>query len=153
MKKKRLILIVSGVVLLALIVLWIWPFSPYDLSKVHPSIQSLKQPYQKVFASYYLDGGSVGLKITDKDGQVLQLALPVSDGPAYQRLYFGATHASDTNAVEVVFTEDTKRCLIDIIERHAEGMDRDVALIALRGAPRDYIGGLSRAVFRKNTNP
>ncbi len=154
MKKKRLVLIVSGIALIALAILWAWPFSSYNLSKVHPRIQSLKQPYQNVFAGFYLDGGSVGVKITDKDGQVLQLAVPVHDGPGekqkYHRLYLGATHASDTNAVEVPFTEDTRHCLIDIIERNTEGMDRDAALISLRGAPRDYIRAFTRMLLRKN---
>jgi hypothetical protein len=79
----------------------------------------------------------------------LLLALPVSSagGQTYPRLFIRATHASNTNAVEVAFSEDTRRMLISIIERRQSAADSgDVALVALRGSPRDYVRIYSHAV-------
>ncbi len=125
----------------------------YDLARVHPSIRNLQQPYQSVTAGYYLDGGSVGMKIIDANGQKLELAIPIYDGPGdprtYHRLYLGAQYSTRTNAVEVPFTEDTKRYLADVIGRYAAGPDRDCALIALRGLPRDYVDVYGRALLNK----
>jgi hypothetical protein len=137
----------SGVFLL-------WPFSAYDRSQVHPSIRNLHQPYRSVIASYYLDGGSVGVDITDRDGQQVQCAVPVHDGlddkRKHHRLFLGGTHIDLTNTFEVVFTSDTKRCLADIIDRFATpGSDRDLALIALRGNPHDYAMVFTGALLRK----
>lgn len=136
-----------------LLVAWVWPISSYDYSNVHPSIKNLKQPYQNVYVSYYLDGGSIGIRIVGQDGEQLKLALPISEGPAYRQLYQGATHHTESNAVEIVFSEDTRKYLIDIVEHHAESVDRDIALIALRGALRDYAGAYGHALLRKHDSP
>jgi len=138
MFKKIIITVAAVLVLLA--VLLLWPFSSYDLSRGHSSIHSLEKPYRSVTAEYYLDGGSVGIDITDRNGQRLQLAIPVyADDHTRRRLFMGATHISETNVVEISFTRDTKRCLADIVDRYAApGTDRNCAVIALRGNPRDY---------------
>jgi hypothetical protein len=151
MKKKVVIPIL--VVVLVLLLLLFWPFLRYDFSEVHPHVQALHQPYQRVTADYYLDGGSVGIEIIDRDGQKLDLAIPIYDGPGdtrtYHRLFVGARYFSHTDAVEVAFTEDTKRYLADVIGRHATGFDRDCALLALRGSPRDYVDVYGRGFLRK----
>ncbi len=144
------------VVVIVLTAVWLWPFSSYDLSRMHPSIRSLVRPYRSVTAEYYLDGGSVGIDITDQNGQRLQLAIPNYDGPGdkrtYHRLFIGATYASRTGAVEIAFTEDTKRCLADIIGRYATpGPDRDSAVIALRGSPLDYAEVHTRVLLNRFT--
>src|SRR5580765_4003022 len=147
--KKKLVISLS-VIVTVLAVLFLWPSSLYDLSRVHPSIRGLQEPYQSVTADYYLDGGSVGMEIIDRDGQKIQLAIPISDGPGdtgiYHRLYIGARYSKDANAVEVVFTKDTKRFLADVLSRYPAGpeSDRDLALIALRGSARDYVGVYGR---------
>jgi len=153
MRKKLIIAI--AIVAAAVPVLLLWPFPRYDPARVHPSIRTLRQPYQRVTADYYLDGGSVGLEIIDRDGQKLQLAIPIYDGPGdtrtYHRLYLGARYFKNTNAVEISFTEDTKRFLAEVIGRNATGPDRDLSLIALRGSPRDYVDVYGRALLNKAT--
>ena len=152
MKKLAIAIALLAVFSLALL---LWPFSPYDLSRVHPSIRSLPQPYQSVTADSYLDGGSVGIEIIDRDGQKIQLAIPIHDDPSdtrtYHRLYLGARYAKNTNAIEIAFTEDTKRYLANVIGRYATGPDRDCALIALRGSPRDYVNVYGRALLSRVT--
>jgi len=153
MRKKRKILIIVGLMTGVLLVAWQWPISSYDFTNVHPIIQNLKQPYQNVYVSYYLDGGSIGIRIIDQDGQQLKLALPISEGPEYRKLYQGATHHTETNAVEIVFSEDTRKYLIDTIEHYAESIDRDISLIALRGAFRDYAKAYGHALLRRENGP
>ncbi len=147
---------VAGALIVAAI--FLWPFS-FDLRRVHPSIRDLQKPYRSVTADYYLDGGSVGLDITDRDGRRVQLAIPVYDGPGdpqmHHRLFIGSTYVSQTRtgATEVAFTPDTKRYLADIIDRHATpGPDRDGALLALRGSPRDRATIYTRALWSRVTD-
>jgi hypothetical protein len=151
---KKLVIAIAVVVSLVLLFL-LCPFAPYAPSRVHPTVWSLPRPYQSVTADYYLDGGSVGMVIVARDGQRLELAIPICDGPGdtrtYHRLYLGARYAKHTNAVEVAFTDDTKRYLADVIGRYAAGPDRDCALIALRGSPRDSADVYSRALLHRVT--
>src|SRR6185295_3374497 len=118
MHKKATITLIALFVFTLFVVLF-WPTSPYDLSRVHPNLRALKQPYRSVQAATYLDGGSVGVEIIDNDGTKVQAAFPVSfDAPhRHDRLFIGAMHRSYTGAVEVAYTEDTKRFLVDIIAR------------------------------------
>ena len=143
--------LILGVCVLASVVTAIlaWPTAHYDVSRVHPSLRELATPYRSVFTGYYLDGGSIGITIVDREGRKLLLALPVSSegGRSYPRLFIGAKHARETNAVEVVLSEDTRRMLISIIEQHQSAADSgDIALVALRGSPRDYVRIYSHAV-------
>jgi hypothetical protein len=146
-------LVISGSFLVIMVaVLLLWPTAGYDISKVHSSLRQLATPYQSVSTGYYLDGGSIGITIVDREARKLELALPVSSegGRRHPRLFIGATYASATSAVEVAYTADTRRMLITIVEEYrAPGSDTDITLVALRGAPRDYarLGGRAVANF------
>jgi hypothetical protein len=139
MRKKLVISLFLLAILVAAVLLW--PTASYDINRVHPSLGELATPYQSVSTDYYLDGGSIGITIVDRDAHKLQLALPVSQrGRSYPRLFVGATYSSKTGAVEVAFSEDTRRMLISVIEHHRTAADSsDIALVWLRGAPRDYV--------------
>ena len=54
-----------------------WPTAGYDERQIHPRLQALNIPYQSVKTDYFLDGGSVGITSVDRDGNKLELALPV----------------------------------------------------------------------------
>jgi hypothetical protein len=145
--RKTLIISLVFFAILAVACL-LWPTASYDLNRVHPSLRQLATPYQSVGTSDCLDGGSIGVVIVDRDGRRLLLALPVSyqDGRKYPQLFIGATHTSKTGAVEVAFSEDTRRMLISVIEDHRSSAgDSDIALLSLRGAPRDHARLWSRA--------
>jgi hypothetical protein len=138
----------------AILVLLVWCSSSDNLSRVHPSVGSLREPFKRVNVDYYLDGGSVGIDITDRDGVRIQLAIPIDDGPGdtrtYHRLYVGTLYYKQTNATELPFTKDTKRFLVNVIRRYGTGPDRDCSLIAL-GSPGDRIGVYGRLLLRKAT--
>jgi hypothetical protein len=145
--RKKVVISVSLLTILVAAAL-LWPTAGYDISRVHPSLYELATPYQSVSTSYYLDGGSIGITIIDRDARRLELALPVSSGRSrrYPNLFIGATHSSETGAVEVEFSEDTRRMLISVIERHGTAAgSSDIALVSLRGSPRDYARICSRA--------
>lgn len=103
-----------SVLLLAILVAAVlrWPTAGYDISRVHTSLRELATPYQSVSTHNYEDFGSIGITIIDRDAHRLELALPVSleHGRSYPKLFIGATHSSETGAVEVAFSEDTRRC-------------------------------------------
>lgn len=152
MSMTRIRISISVVVAVGLGLL-LWRPNAYDRSQVHPAVRDLPRPFQKVNAEYYLDGGSVGLEITDRTGHITRLAIPVGGGPGdsrrYHRLFLGALHARNSNAVEVAFSKDTRRYLTEILQKEASGINRDMALICLRGSFRDYFEVFGRVVYRK----
>src|SRR6185503_13602782 len=99
--RKKIIIAVSLLAVFVATVL-LWPTAGYDIDRVHPSLRELATPYRSVGTGYYLDGGSLGIAIVDRDGRKLELALPVSaaHGRSYPQLFIGATHTSKTGAVE-----------------------------------------------------
>jgi len=139
MHKKLVISVLLLAILVAAVLLW--PTAGYDISKVHSSLRELVTPYQSVSTGYYLDGGSIGITIIDRDARRGEFAWPVSSerGRSCPKLFIGATHSSKTGPVEVAFSGDTRRMLISAIEHHRTSDDSsDIALASLRGAPRDY---------------
>lgn len=153
MMKKISISVIAIAMILA--VLYCWPYSRYDLSKIHPKLRGLNQPYQSITADVYLDGGSLSVEIIDRDGQVLQVALPVVAGTGssqvYPRFFIGALNATSTNAIEAGFPEDNKRYLAGILSENNVAHDKETVLLALRGSPRDYADIYSRLLWRKIT--
>ena len=135
---SRKLFIVGGGLVLLVIVVMLWPTSAYDINRVHPKLRELSAPIRSVQTGYFLDGGSIGLRIIDGSGQVLELALPISEDHTYDRLFIGALHMRWTNAAEVEFTQDTRRMLVALIERHDASGEGLFALTHIRGAYRDY---------------
>jgi hypothetical protein len=91
-----------------------------------------------------MDGGSVGIRITDREGQVLECALPASGVPQrYDRVFLGTMWIHERKAVtpvEVQTPAETKKMLIRIIDKYSpRDVNTKCALFALRGLPRDYV--------------
>ena len=139
MRQRLVIFATVSAVLVAVALLW--PTAGYELERVHPRLRELAVPYQSVKTIYFLDGGSIGIRITDRDLRQLELALPVSSerGRSYPQLFIGAMPSRMTNAVEVTFSDDTRRMLVSLLEQQGTpGDDSAIALVSLRGAPRDH---------------
>lgn len=117
----------------------------YDVQRVHPQIAKLQRPYSHLRVSYYLDGGSIDVEITDKSGQQVQLALPVNsqDGKtSYPKLFVGATckHMNAQSGTAEELNQDTRHYLAEMIDKRAiPDANRNAAIIALRGSFWDYI--------------
>ena len=144
---RKYLAIAACVFVMAVTGVLCWPTGNYDITKVHPKLSSLSMPCRYVASYYYLDGGSLGIRIVDGNDRVVEMTLPVSsDGiEKYPRLFLGATYIDKPGAVEVDFTEDTRRMLCEILEN---SRDCGVALIALRGLPKDYAHLIWRNALR-----
>ena len=63
-----------------------------------------------------------------------QFSSPPGDDRSYSRLYAGAYHWSETNAVEIPFNHDTRGMFIAILEAHPDGnLGNELALVNLKG--------------------
>jgi hypothetical protein len=138
MRKK---LIIAGLAFIYLFVaLWFWPSPAPDRKKVDPALLALVPPFSKFQTSYYMDGGSIGIRLVDSRGRAQSFALPVDSDHSYPRLFVGAPHVSEPGTVEIPFNTDTRRLLISWMEEHRNPADSsDLALLYLRGNLRDYV--------------
>jgi hypothetical protein len=136
--------VISGLALLLASSALHWFFRPsaaYDLDRVNVRLRSLQTPYQVVRTAYYLDGGSIGIEIVDRDGRREQFCLPshLGDTNRYSRVFVGAMHDRKAGAVEVTEPEHTKRMLIQVLASMPKRTaDDDICLMALRRRPSDF---------------
>jgi len=133
------------------VALWFWPSPAPDRSHVDPALLGLVPPFTTFKTLYYQDGGSIGVRLVDSRGKAQAFALPVESDHTYPRLFVGAIHTIKPGAVEIPFSRDTRRLLVSWIETHRSSADSsDLALLYLRGSPRDY-ARLGGSVFTKST--
>ena len=145
-KRKKLIKYILLFILLLIVIIAIWIFRPpshYNKSKVDARLTSLEEPFKKVSAGYYMDGGSVAIHIIDKNDKPLKIAIPVIDfDRSYNRIYFGVSHYNEVkdDSAKAQNSLETKLMIEDILHRYSnQDPYIDVALSAIRGRIRDYI--------------
>jgi len=125
-------------------VLAFWFFRPapgYDIQRVDSKLRALQRPYQSVKTEYYMDGGSIGIKIIDRDGRMEQFAIPSHLGAPdrYTKVFVGAMHDRTQGAVEIIKPEHTKRMLICILQNYPNRTAWDnFTLMVLRRRPVDF---------------
>lgn len=138
----RRYLITLGV-LLALALLWIFrPYASPDPYAVSKHLSELQEPFQRVDTAYFMEGGSLGIRIVDARGQEAAFCLRAAMGDGdrrYERLYYGALHYTDDQSSEISQPPHTILRLLEIV-RAAEGVsrDRDVAVASISGRWRDF---------------
>jgi hypothetical protein len=141
--QKKHVIICGGLIVLACIAFWfVRPSPSFVLSRVEPRLSSLQEPYQHVKTDFYLEGGSIGIEITDRDGKTEQFAIPAHLGETnrYTQVYVGAMHDSKPGAVLVSDSEQTKRMLIHVLEAMPQRAPSDEGcLMCLRRSPSDYV--------------
>jgi hypothetical protein len=121
------------------------PGLSYDIQKVHPRLRALREPFQTVKSYYFMDGGSIGIKIVDGDGREERFAVLslLGEPNPYTRVLVGGIHRREQGAVEVSDPEDTRRMLIRILSDYPNRTPWDDANLAfLRGYPKDRIKAL-----------
>lgn len=150
--------LIALVVVVAVVTVLMWrPVPSYDLAKVYPALRDLPKPYQSVRLAYYLDGGSLGVEVRGANGTNLQFAFPVhartNGEPKYPRLFVGGLHlkrkSDEEQLAEITNSPDTRAMLIRLIATDAKGLERDLALAALRGLPGDYVTFAVNALWNK----
>jgi hypothetical protein len=124
-----------------------------SIDRVHPAFRSIKSPFRAVVADYYLDGGSLGIRIIGNDGATNDFALPVNssrDEPRYGTLFVGTLYQPLTNR-DGGFPLDlaSKQWLSRVVEEEApRDGSRAIVLFSLRGSPKDHLRILTRRVLR-----
>lgn len=120
----------------------------YDPSRVDPRLLALQPPYRSVRTVIWMDGGSVGIEIIDRDGKCEKFAIPARLGETnrHSKVYVGALYDRRPGAVEIVDPDHTKRMLICILRDypHRNAHD-DFCLMLLRRYPKDVL----RVFFHK----
>ena len=114
----------------------------YDISRVDARLRALQQPYRSVTTVYYLDGGSIGIAIVDRDGRREAFALPcddLSDTNSYNKVFVGAAHANWAGATRIAEPEHTKRMLVCVLRDYPNRTPwDDYCLMQLRRRPVDF---------------
>ena len=140
-KVMRFIGITLGVLFVSS-VLWIFrPYEKADLRRVEPKLRALETPYREVKAFSFGDGGSMGLRIVDCNGKVLDFCLPAPmDEPTlrYNKLFMGSTYYTEPGSSEVPNAHHTKLRLAEIIRSQTKpDPENDVFVYRLTGRWRD----------------
>ena len=113
----------------------------YDPAQVAPSLQALVEPFQKVSVDYYMDGGSIGVAIKDRDGKSGEFLLTAPPAPHhYQNVLSGVHYPKQPGGTAIDRPDQTRRRLLAIIVDYGDGgPDADMAILALRGHPWDRL--------------
>lgn len=128
-----------------LLALAAWKSLPYPTikeSKIHPALRHLNTSDRWEF-SRYGDGGSLGIKIIQTDGNVVDMCVSKSlDLSRKQRgkLYIGSDYFDDSNSVEITEYDHTKYVVILELKKDANISSdtyEDIALLS--GRFQDWI--------------
>jgi hypothetical protein len=143
MSRLRPWLAVSLILVVAIAALWLASARRRPTSAlVEPRLVALEQPFERVSACYYLDGGSVGVEIVDARGRCEQFAIPCHMGSdeRYERVFVGALYDDKPGAVQVADSYATKQELAYLLAKYSNGDPyTDLALAMLSGRPDDYL--------------
>jgi hypothetical protein len=127
------------------------PSPGYDAAKLDPRFQKIHYPIRKVEVERYLDGGSVGISITDASGEKILSVISAGDNGAgiHREVHVDALNEKAPEAKRAAHPGDNINFLIQIMEQSAvPSDDRAVALLELRGYARDHL----RAWFLYSTH-
>lgn len=138
--RKKVVIICCLVAVVAVVFWFLRPAPRYDIQRVDSRLRALQQPYRSVKTGYYMDGGSIGIEIVDRDDRTEQFAIPshLGDANRYTQVFVGAMHDRTPGAVEIAEPEHTRRMLICILQDYPNRTAwDDFALMALRRRPVD----------------
>ena len=125
------------------------PFRRVSIDRVHPAFRAIKSPFKAVQADYYLDGGSLCIRIIGNDGATNDFALPVNssgDEPRYETVFVGTLYQPLTNRNGGFPLDlESKQWITRVVEEEAP---RDGSrAISLRGSPKDHLRILTRRML------
>jgi hypothetical protein len=147
-RRYKLMLLLGAVVFAAVLYIAFQSGPSYDPDGVDPRLSTLQQPYRQVKTYHWMDGGTIGIKIVDRDGRQELFAIrnKLGDSDPYTRVFAGALNDSLPNAIEVCDPEHTRRMLTRVLSDYPDRTPwDDVNLAALRGFPKDWV----RAYYHK----
>ncbi|EDM25276.1 hypothetical protein LNTAR_24893 [Lentisphaera araneosa HTCC2155] len=131
----------NKIILISVLIITLWTFRPYskpNMEKVHPSLSSLETPYKDIQFSYWQDGGSVGISITDSKDKTAHACIPrpMGEEDEYKdKIYLGSSHYSDDNSYELEGYSDTKIFLTNLL-RNATKQNRFIDIECVKSSRR-----------------
>jgi hypothetical protein len=152
--KRRLFRLAAVVAALGLSWWFFRPLPRVDPARVDPRLSSLREPYLRVRAERYLDGGSVGIEILDANGQTGQFFLPapmsIDREEPHRRVFAGAMHYLRPGAVEIPDAEHTRRKLVHILNDYpGRTRDEDGINAILTGRPVEFVKVLATRISER----
>jgi hypothetical protein len=114
----------------------------FDASKVDAALTGLEPPYRRVEAVYFGDGGSVGIRVTDRQerSQFFFVSAKLDEANPYSRVFAGGIPGQDSSAREVADSGATKNMMIAILRAKIDRTpDEDLCLAKLSSNPLDYL--------------
>lgn len=144
--KKLNLLLISFALFLTFTIAWIFrPYTKANPELIDASLKSLTQPYKNIETFFYLDGGSIGVKITGKNNQVFEACFYSTDKTIqpgknkYNGLSIGSLHYSEEKAV-FCDSIDTKLKLMEILrEKSSRKLYDDACIARVSERWSDYI--------------
>jgi hypothetical protein len=118
------------------------PSPRYNSARLDPQFQRISFPVRNVEVERYLDGGSVGIVITDSKGDRILCEISSGEqGSGVKRVvYVGTLSGKVAEAIQAEHVCDNLHFLLRVIEENGSpSHDRTVALLELRGYARDYM--------------
>jgi len=126
-------------VLLALLLAGVWIFRPLSVpetSELDPRIRALSPPFTVLDYNYYLDGGSVMLRLNDARGKEAAITFKVSDvspndvrfllamlfhlEKIYPKAYWGDLESAYKTPVELANADATRLWVANLVHDYAE---------------------------------
>jgi hypothetical protein len=96
-RRKPILLIAASLLLIIPLALFLRNSAPLDLSKDEEPFRSIVMPPKSVIGLYYMDGGSVSMRLIDKSGREYYITFPIDyDGvlDSHPKAYYGEINDS-----------------------------------------------------------
>lgn len=141
---RKVIIKISILITIVIILTLGWIFRPYaqaDSSKIESMLSQLSTPYKYIDTYYFKDGGSVGIKIEGRKGNVFLACFPApldDNENRYQKLFIGASHYNDENAIELQDSNTKLKLLTILRNRNNNKLYDDNCIAHASGRWRDY---------------
>ncbi len=113
---RKRVIIGLGIAFLAACAVMLWPKPPLDLSKDEAPFNAIAMPPRSVQGGMYMDGGSIGVTVTDRTGARFEFNFPIEYGKIadpYPTAFFG--NINDRKQVPLKDPARAKRIAIRLL--------------------------------------
>jgi hypothetical protein len=127
--KRKVTLILSTFCLAYVVAFatWLhWPPPAPDPTLVEPRLIALREPFRSVQSFYYMDGGTIGIRIIDANGHTEEFTSPshLGSDESHQRIFIGGIYDRHSWTAEVDHPNETRAALVRILWRYRRPVDR-----------------------------
>ena len=127
---SRWLLVVGILALLGVTAWMVDRFTPIDWSKEEEPFRSMAMPLKRVTGTFWMDGGSVSIRVTDSNGRNHEFIFPydhTSRWTPYTTAYHGVYDMNEFPAkgMKMKDAERTRKLAIHLLENHSAGNDSE----------------------------